>query len=175
VLPEGATYILTDILKGAVRPQLPFPAAAKSGTTTDFKDAWYIGYTTDLAVATWMGRTVTKPVPANESMKALWGETGPGSVWHKFMQAYYSGRKPADWTRPSDVQTSLFCKETGVPTGLGAPDVTIADLVLQSLPAASPAPCDTGAAVPPDGSSLQLLPGQQPLPTPAASPLPLLP
>ncbi len=175
VLPEGATYILTDILKGAVRPQLPFPVAAKSGTTTDFKDAWYIGYTSDLAVATWMGRTVTKPVPANESMKSLWGETGPGSVWHKFMQAYYSGRKPADWTRPSDVQTSLFCKETGVPTGLGAPDVTIAELVLQSAPPVPPAPCETGAAVSAEGSTLPLLPGTQPLPSPAPSPLPILP
>jgi membrane peptidoglycan carboxypeptidase len=175
VLPEGATDTLTDILKGAVRPQLAFPAAAKSGTTTDFKDAWYIGYTTDLAVAAWMGRTVTKPVPANESMKFLWGETGPGSVWHRFMQAYYNGRKPADWARPPDVQTSLFCKDTGVPTGLGAPDLTVSEFVLQSAPAPSPAPCDNGAAVASEGTTLPLLSGQPPLPTPSASPLPVLP
>src|SRR5207253_9196235 len=51
VLPASATYMLTDILKGAVHPSMGFPVAAKSGTTTDFKDAWYIGYTSDLAVA----------------------------------------------------------------------------------------------------------------------------
>src|SRR6202045_1507690 len=69
VLPAAATYQLTDILKGAVHPSLGFPVAAKSGTTTDFKDAWYIGYTSDLAVASWMGRTVTQPTPHNESMR----------------------------------------------------------------------------------------------------------
>src|SRR6202011_4530460 len=90
VLPASATYLLTDILKGAVKPSMGFPVAAKSGTTTDFKDAWYIGYTSDLAVASWMGRTVTKPTPHNESMNGLWGEIGPASSWRQFMKAYYA-------------------------------------------------------------------------------------
>jgi membrane peptidoglycan carboxypeptidase len=173
VLPAGAAYILTDILKGAVRPSLPFPAAAKSGTTTDFKDAWYIGYTTDLAVATWMGRTVTKPVPANESMRSLWGETGPGTVWHKFVQAYYGSRKPIDWTRPSDVQSGFFCKDTGAQTDHAVPDVTVSDLMLQTDATALPAICAGTLAVTPDISPLPILPGQ-PLATPSPAPL-LLP
>src|SRR6202022_3358897 len=78
-LPASATYLLPHILKGAVKPSMGFPVAAKSGTTTDFKDAWYIGYTSDLAVASWMGRTVTKPTPHNESMNGLGGESGPAS------------------------------------------------------------------------------------------------
>src|SRR5713101_2880413 len=135
VLPEGATYILTDILKGAVRPQLPFPVAAKSGTTTDFKDAWYIGYTTDLAVATWMGRTVTQPTPHNESMSGryggLWGETGPGSSWHQFMKAYYAGKKAADWVRPAELVPTTLCKLTGQPAPPDvSPDLAIQDLVV---------------------------------------------
>jgi penicillin-binding protein 1A len=170
VLPQGATYILTDILKGAVHPALPFPVAAKSGTTTDFKDAWYIGYTTDLAVATWMGRTVTKPAPANESMRSLWGETGPGAVWHKFMQAYYGSRKPADWTRPADVQTGFFCKDTGAPTDQAAAGLTVSDLLLKSAPLPAPAPCAAPPAVATEPAVS--LPAAQPSSPAVATPAP---
>src|SRR5947209_6976479 len=118
VLPASATYQLTDILKGAVHPSMGFPVAAKSGTTTDFKDAWYIGYTSDLAVASWMGRTVSQPTPHNESMSTrayggLWGEIGPASSWKQFIKAYYGSKKPADWARPSDVLPMTLCKLTG--------------------------------------------------------------
>jgi len=175
VLPAGATYILTDILKGAVRPTLPFPVAAKSGTTTDFKDAWYIGYSTDLAVATWMGRTVTKPAPANESMRQLWGETGPGAVWHKFMQAYYAGRKPADWSRPADVQPGFFCKDTGAPTDQAAGELTISDLLLKSAPAPQPAPCAGAAIIEAQPSPAAGLPSGQPVTAATPLPSPVLP
>ena len=138
VLPKGATYIITDILKGAVHPAMNFPVAAKSGTTNDFKDAWYIGYSTDLAVAAWMGRTVTKPQPANESMNYLWGEIGPGYTWHQFMRAYYGNKRPADWARPPDVATVTVCKQTGVPADETATDPTATEMFLKPVPPAKP-------------------------------------
>ena len=153
VLPQPVAYILTDILKGAVRPPMSMPVAAKSGTTSDFKDAWYVGYTTDLAVSIWMGRTVTKPHPANESMNYLWGETGPGYVWHDFMRSYYAHRRPADWRRPSEVVAMNFCKQTGQPVDQAVPKLTVSDIFIKGLqvqvvvptPAASPAPIEAGA------------------------------
>src|SRR5579864_893555 len=165
VLPPTATYLLTDILKGAVHPSLGFPAAAKSGTTTDFKDAWYVGYTTDLAVASWMGRTVTQPTPHNESMYpsrygGLWGEIGPASSWRQFMKTYYSGKKPADWARPAGISSMSLCRLTGQP----APDGLTADLAITDLvvtpdpgavrPACGSTPASTGAgSAPPDLSA----------------------
>src|SRR5438046_9171981 len=102
----SATYLLTVILKGSGRPTMGFPVAAKSGTTTDFKDAWYIGYTSDLAVASWMGRTVTKPAPHNESMTGpaggLWGEIGPATTWRQIDKTYSCKTKPADWESPAE-------------------------------------------------------------------------
>src|SRR2546427_5065950 len=81
------------------------PVAAKSGTTTDFKDAWYIGYTSDLAVASWMGRTVTKPAPHNESMTGsaggVLGGIGPASSRREFVQGSHGTKKPAHWARPA--------------------------------------------------------------------------
>src|SRR5437016_3470526 len=182
VLPASATYQLTDILKGAVHQSLGFPVAAKSGTTTDFKDAWYIGYTSDLAVASWMGRTVTTPAPHNESMTGpaggLWGEIGPASSWRQFVKAYYGNKKPADWARPAEVSQMTLCKLTGQPAPADlSPDLAITDLVITPDPATPLAGCGstpgsnpTGGA--PDGSGLPgLLPSLPPLPGTSLPPI----
>ncbi|MDQ6883088.1 MAG: penicillin-binding protein [Candidatus Dormibacteraeota bacterium] len=174
VLPAAASYMLTDILKGAVRPGLSIPAAAKSGTTTDFKDAWYVGYTSDLAVASWMGRTVTLPTPRNESMNGLWGEVGPSMAWRQFVKAYYAGRKPADWTRPADVVSTRLCKLTGQPAAQIPAELTVTDLSIKS-DATPTASCGAGG---PSGSGQpgSIIPGLPGLPTlPTLPPLPSLP
>ena len=182
VLPASATYMLTDILKGAVHPSMGFPVAAKSGTTTDFKDAWYIGYTSDLAVASWMGRTVSQPTPHNESMSTrayggLWGEVGPASSWKQFMKAYYGSKKPADWARPADVAPTTLCKLTGQPAPADvAPELTIQDLVVKPDPAVPVAACGspTPAAGAPAGGAAGLpgiVPSLPPLPGPTLPPI----
>ncbi len=187
VLPKSITYVLTDILKGAVHPVLGIAVAAKSGTTTDFKDAWYVGYSSDVSVAAWMGRTVMKPKPENLSMSGprggLWGETGPGVVWHQFMKAYYAAhKKPADWARPADVVAQNFCRQTGQPTDQAIPDLTITDIFLKTVQAATqaPAPCGqsagepapTPAPAPSDEATPPpiVLPSIGPLPTPTPTP-----
>jgi len=183
VLPASATYVLTDILKGAVHPSMGFPVAAKSGTTTDFKDAWYIGYTSDLAVASWMGRTVTQPTPHNESMSTrayggLWGEVGPASSWKQFMKAYYAGKKPADWARPAEVVPMTLCKLTGQPASSDvAPEFVIQDLAVKPDPALPLGACGPpgGSVTPPGGPAG--LPGVLPSipPLPGASLPPIVP
>ncbi|HSO93504.1 MAG TPA: penicillin-binding transpeptidase domain-containing protein, partial [Candidatus Dormibacteraeota bacterium] len=150
VLSPAVSYLLTDILKGAVKPGLGITAAAKSGTTTDFKDAWYVGYTSDLAVASWMGRTVTTPVPRNESMNGLWGETGPASSWRQFLKAYYAGRtRPADFPRPAEVVSTTVCKLTGQPATDIPAELAVTDLVIKGT-AAPAAGCgaETGGGGP---------------------------
>jgi membrane peptidoglycan carboxypeptidase len=181
VLPASATYLLTDILKGAVRPSMGFPVAAKSGTTTDFKDAWYIGYTSDLAVASWMGRTVTKPTPHNESMNGLWGEIGPASSWKQFMKAYYGSKKPADWARPGEVTPMTLCKLTGQPAVAGlSPELAVQDLAITPDPALPLAGCGSAAGSgslsggTPSGDTTGLpgvLPSLSPPPLPSLPPI----
>src|SRR5437868_7240720 len=175
VLPASATYQLTDILKGAVHPSMGFPVAAKSGTTTDFKDAWYIGYTSNLSVASWMGRTVTQPTPHNESMTGsaggLWGEIGPASSWRQFVKAYYGNKKPANWARPAEVSAMTLCKLTGQPAPADlSPDLAVTDLVITPDPAAPLAGCGSTPGSNPtggtsgDGSGLPgLLPSLPPI------------
>jgi membrane peptidoglycan carboxypeptidase len=182
VLPASATYLLTDILKGAVHPSMGFPVAAKSGTTTDFKDAWYIGYTSDLAVASWMGRTVTQPTPHNESMTGryggLWGEIGPAFSWRQFMKGYYGGKKkPADWARPSQVSSMTLCKLTGQPAPADvAPELAITGLTITPDPSAPLAGCGSPAggsspAPKPGPSGGSGLPGVPPSLSPSLPPI----
>ena len=183
VLPPSATYLLTDILKGAVHPSMGMAVSAKSGTTTDFKDAWYIGYTSDLAVASWMGRTVTQPTPHNESMTGrlggLWGEIGPAFSWKQFVKAYYGGRKPADWARPSEVSSMALCKLTGQPAPAGvSPDQVIQDLVITPDPAAPLAACgsvsESGGVAPTASPGLAVV-LSSPSPLPGTSLPPIVP
>ncbi|MCZ7670287.1 MAG: penicillin-binding transpeptidase domain-containing protein [Chloroflexi bacterium] len=71
-LDERIAYIITDILdddearipamgRGSAL-ELPFPAAVKTGTTTDFRDAWAIGYTPGLVVGVWLGNADGHPM-----------------------------------------------------------------------------------------------------------------
>jgi membrane peptidoglycan carboxypeptidase len=182
VLPASATYMLTDILKGAVHPSMGFPVAAKSGTTTDFKDAWYIGYTSDLAVSSWMGRTVSQPTPHNESMSTrayggLWGEVGPASSWKQFVKAYYGSKKPADWARPVEVAPMTLCKLTGQPAPVDvAPEFTIQDLTVKpdpALPLGACGPPTVNGGTPAGGAAglPGVLPSLPPLPGTSLPPI----
>jgi len=179
VLPASAAYLLTDILKGAVQPSMGFPVAAKSGTTTDFKDAWYVGYTSNLAVASWIGRTVTKPTPHNESMNGLWGEIGPASAWRQFMKAYYGSKKPADWARPAEVTPMTLCKLTGQPAASIPDGLGITDLITTPDPTLPLGGCGSAAAgagssdgTPGDTTGLPgVLPSLSPLPVPSLPPI----
>jgi membrane peptidoglycan carboxypeptidase len=60
---------------------LPFPAAAKTGTTNDFRDNWTMGFTPDLAVGVWVGNADYTP------MQNTTGLSGAAPIWSQFMQA----------------------------------------------------------------------------------------
>lgn len=60
------------------------PAAAKTGTTNEAKDAWTMGYTTDLAVGVWVGNTDNHPT------RSLDGVVGAAPIWHDFMVKAHS-------------------------------------------------------------------------------------
>jgi penicillin-binding protein 1A len=63
------------------------PAAGKTGTTQDYRDAWFIGFTRDLVVGVWLGND------DNSSMNKITGGSLPTQIWHDFMvSAYGTGR-----------------------------------------------------------------------------------
>ncbi|MGE5269286.1 MAG: penicillin-binding transpeptidase domain-containing protein, partial [Thiohalocapsa sp.] len=61
------------------------PAAGKTGTTQDYRDAWFIGYTADLVAGIWFGNDDNAP------MKRVTGGMLPAAAWHRFMLAATKG------------------------------------------------------------------------------------
>ena len=89
------------------------PAAGKTGTTNDYRDAWFVGFTPRVATGVWMGFDRPKTIIAN-------GYAGDLAVplWAAVMKAATAGHKP-DWiARPADVVGAEICRMSGkVPAG----------------------------------------------------------
>ena len=60
---------------------LPRPAAGKTGTTQDYRDAWFVGYTADLVAGVWFGNDDNRP------MRKVTGGSLPAEAWRRFMLA----------------------------------------------------------------------------------------
>ncbi len=62
------------------RAQIGFPAAGKTGTSQNYRDAWFIGFTSNYVAGIWVGNDDNKP------MKKVAGGSIPAAIWHDFMQ-----------------------------------------------------------------------------------------
>ncbi|TWG91394.1 penicillin-binding protein 1A [Mesorhizobium sp. J18] len=73
-----------------------WPAAGKTGTTQDSRDAWFVGYTAKLVTSVWFGNDSGKPT------KGITGGGLPAIAWHDFMAAAHEGvpiaNLPGNWT-----------------------------------------------------------------------------
>ncbi|HXF85304.1 MAG TPA: penicillin-binding transpeptidase domain-containing protein, partial [Anaerolineales bacterium] len=89
---------------------LPFPAAAKTGTTNDFRDNWTLGYTPDLAVGVWVGNADYTP------MVNTTGLTGAAPIWSAFMQyavPIVSNNSPTPFVIPPGITEKIICSLSG--------------------------------------------------------------
>lgn len=87
VLSSGVVGMMNEMLMSVTtngtgrRAQIGRPIAGKTGTTSDYRDAWFIGYTADLTAGVWVGNDDNTP------MKKVTGGGIPAGIWHNFMQA----------------------------------------------------------------------------------------
>lgn len=118
VVDPRVAYLITSILSDeqARAPQfgldsmleLSRPAAAKTGTTTDYRDNWTVGYTPDLVAGVWVGNADNSP------MAHVSGITGAAPVWHDFMEAVLRGRPERGFTRPAGITEATVCTLSGL-------------------------------------------------------------
>ena len=74
--------------------QLGCPAAGKTGTTNNFTDAWFDGFTTSLNTAVWVGYPgSTQSMSAVPGYGPMFGGKAPALIWHDFMETAMQGRK----------------------------------------------------------------------------------
>lgn len=83
-------------------------AAAKTGTTTDFRDNWTVGYTPELVVGVWVGNADNSP------MRDVTGISGAGPIWNDFMRTVLYGRPVRDFARPDGLVRQEVCITSGL-------------------------------------------------------------
>ena len=81
------------------------PAAGKTGTTQDFRDAWFVGYTSHLTAGVWIGNDDGKP------MNHATGGSLPAEIWNQVMRVAHEGQAPK--TLPGTVIAGPAVDETG--------------------------------------------------------------
>lgn len=131
VLSSEEAWLMVDMMKDVIRRGTAYsatwgagfqlPAAAKTGTTNDYADVWFIGYTADLVAGLWMGFDRPQRIKANAQGGQL-----AAPAWTAFMKEVYQ-RKPAppDWPRPD----GLVAREVDANTGLLAGPGCVSDAV----------------------------------------------
>jgi penicillin-binding protein 1A len=92
----------------ARREGFVLPAAGKTGTTNDYVDAWFVGFTPSLVSGVWIGFDQPRTIVAN-------GYAGDLAVplWARFMSAATKGAKPEWLARPKDVVAVEVCRMSG--------------------------------------------------------------
>lgn len=140
IRPEHA-YLITHILsdRQARCPafgcpnslELSRPAAAKTGTTNDFRDAWTVGYTPDLVVGVWVGNA------NNSEMIDLPGSRGAAPIWHDFMEAALAGQPVRDFVRPPGIVEMEICVDSGTQPSEHCPRRRTEIFVADQLPLGS--------------------------------------
>lgn len=106
IQPEVAaitTNMLKDVLvsgtaKGLKKFSQKYPAAGKTGTTNDYRDAWFVGYTPTLVAGVWMG--YDKPRPGG---RGFTGGSAAAPVWERFMRHALAGRPATEFNLPEQL------------------------------------------------------------------------
>src|SRR5665647_2015477 len=98
ILESPVAYYVTKILERVITEgtgkgaNIGRPAAGKTGTTSDYKDAWFGGYTPDLATVVWMGHVESnRPMEPIEG-RNLTGGSYPADIWREYMSAALKDR-----------------------------------------------------------------------------------
>jgi penicillin-binding protein 1A len=130
VLDRPHAWLMTDMLRDVVRrgtaasavsgAGFQLPSAGKTGTTDDYTDVWYVGFTSEIVAGIWMGYDFQQRIMNNAA-----GGRIVAPAWTAFMRDVYDRRPaPADWARPD----SLIPREVDWRTGyLATPFCPAAD------------------------------------------------
>jgi penicillin-binding protein 1B len=137
VLRPETAYMATILLEGpviygtaaGVRSEFGFtrPAAGKTGTTDDENDAWFVGYTPDLATGVWVGCD-------RDRRLGLTGTQAAVPIWARFMEFAHRDRPLRDFESPPDVVEVWIDGDTGYRAGPTCPRVMRAAFAKKTEP-----------------------------------------
>jgi membrane peptidoglycan carboxypeptidase len=118
-IDADVAYLTTDILKGVITKgtgkaaAIGRPAAGKTGTTQKYRDAWFVGYTPDIATAVWVGYADSQREMKSVHGRAVTGGSFPAEIWSRFMKAAHKDIDVHKFERPDGLKSIKVCAETG--------------------------------------------------------------
>jgi penicillin-binding protein 1A len=130
VLTDGQAYEVTQILEQNVlggtgtAAQIGCPTAGKTGTTDNFNDAWFVGYTPHMSTAVWVGFPDAQVSMEATRIGSVAGGTWPAMIWHDFMFTAH-GDNCDDFPPPTE--PAEFSPFFGKYATTGAPTVVTPD------------------------------------------------
>jgi penicillin-binding protein 1A len=110
VINENIADHMNDVLKGVVTRGTgkaadlgrPNATAGKTGTSENFSDAWFVGYTPELSTSVWMGFADSqRPLTNIKGLARIYGGTLPAKTWHAYMAAALEGKPTSDFAAPA--------------------------------------------------------------------------
>ena len=127
VLTPEESWLMVSMMKDVIRrgsaagavanTGFHLPAGGKTGTTNDYTDVWFIGYTADLVAGVWMGFDKPQKIMPNAQGGRL-----AAPAWAQFMiEAYQRKPSPPDWPRPSSLVSRQVDDLTGLLANPGCP------------------------------------------------------
>ena len=169
VIDENVADNVTDLLRGPIGPggtaypraDIGRPAAGKTGTTDDYVDAWFVGYTPTLSTAVWMGYAANESTPMRriKGVSTVFGGTLPAQTWHDFMLPALKDVPVTDFQQPAPIVPVTIDVNRqargGIDPGFrrGVTDTGSGGPYVVTPPAPRvPAPTTTTTAPPADGS-----------------------
>lgn len=115
VITDSLAYMVTDLLQGVVKRgtgwrarAVGIPLAAKTGTTNEYIDAWYVGYSADLAIGVWSGFDNPRTLGEHET-----GSGVSGPIWAEFMKEAKKHLPNSNFQIPEDVVFVKVDEKTG--------------------------------------------------------------
>jgi penicillin-binding protein 1A len=122
-IPPPVAYVVTSLMRSVVEEgtaaavrELNRPAAGKTGTASEYRDAWFSGYTADLVATAWVG------FDNHDSLGP--GETGAKAalpIWLSFMKVAQEGLPERDFEAPTGVQMVRIDPASGLLAGSSIP------------------------------------------------------
>ncbi len=135
VIEQTAHAMMIDMMRETLltgtarKAEIPnWDAAGKTGTTQDYRDAWFVGYTATLVTGVWLGNDDDSP------MKRVTGSGLPAEIWNRFMRAALAGSTPV----PLPATTWEHAPATFDPSSPPVPSAPIASAPSYSPAAGSP-------------------------------------
>lgn len=159
VLSDATAYVVMDMMRGVIErgtgrsANIGRPAAGKTGTTSDYTNAWFVGFTPELVTAVWIGNDVQKEplvIPG-------YGNLGSGKaaqIWGQMMRKALAGTPISDFPVPDGVVRAYVDTSHGYLATDRCPDVRL-EVFVQGTEPTQPCPFHDGQPLDPPAPPVQ--------------------